>query len=168
MSQPHHSFPFTRRQLLTRIGALAGSVALYQAMTTMGHAAGTDFTHPPSLTGAKKGTRILVLGAGLAGMLSAYELRKAGYDVQILEFQNRSGGRNISLRAGDTVTELGVHHRKFVFQTGIISIRVRGVFRITIKDCYIIAGSLGLSLSRLLRSIITRGCIQVILLVVNL
>lgn len=54
MSQPHHSFPFTRRQLLTRIGALAGSVALYQAMTTMGHAAGTDFTHPPSLTGAKR------------------------------------------------------------------------------------------------------------------
>lgn len=118
MSQPHHSFPFTRRQLLTRIGALAGSVALYQAMTTMGHAAGTDFTHPPSLTGAKKGTKILVLGAGLAGMLSAYELRKAGYDVQILEFQNRSGGRNISLRAGDTVTELGGASQKVRFSNG--------------------------------------------------
>lgn len=84
MPKPHHSVPFTRRQLLTRIGALAGSVALYQAMTSMGHASGTDFTRPPSLHGAKKGTKILVLGAGLAGMLSAYELRKAGYDVQIL------------------------------------------------------------------------------------
>ena len=83
---PHaHSLPPTRRQLLTRIGTLAGSAALYQAMTTLGHAAGTDFKGAPNLKGAKKGTKILVLGAGLAGMLSAYELRKAGYDVQILE-----------------------------------------------------------------------------------
>ena len=97
----------TRRQLLTRIGAAAGSAAMYQAMTRMGHAAGTDFTGPPSLTGAKSGTSVIVLGAGLAGLLAAYELRRAGYSVRVLEFQNRSGGRNISLRGGDTLTELG-------------------------------------------------------------
>jgi monoamine oxidase len=97
----------TRRQLLTRIGITAGSVAMYQAMTKLGHAAGTDFTSPPDLGGAKPGTTVLVLGAGLAGMLAAYELRKAGYAVRVLEFQNRSGGRNISLRGGDTLTELG-------------------------------------------------------------
>jgi len=80
---------------------------MYQAMTKMGHAAGTDFRGPPELAGAKPGTSVLVLGAGLAGMLAAYELRKAGYNVRVLEFQNRSGGRNISLRGGDTLTELG-------------------------------------------------------------
>ncbi|MCQ9155973.1 flavin monoamine oxidase family protein [Acidomonas methanolica] len=97
----------TRRQILTRIGIVAGSAALYQAMTVMGHAQGTDFRGEPKLAGAKKGTKILVLGAGLAGMLAAYELRKAGYDVKVLEYQTRPGGRNFTLRGGDTLVELG-------------------------------------------------------------
>ncbi len=97
----------TRRQLLTRIGATAGSIAMYQAMTQLGHATGTDFSGPPTLSGGKAGTSVLVLGAGLSGMLAAYELRKAGYSVRVLEYQNRSGGRNFTLRGGDTLTELG-------------------------------------------------------------
>ena len=108
----------TRRQLLTRIGIAAGSGAMYQAMTSLGHAAGTDFTKPPQLDGTKPGTRVLVLGAGLAGMLAAYELRKAGYDVRILEYQARSGGRNISLRGGDTLVELGGYLQKVGFAPG--------------------------------------------------
>lgn len=93
--------------MLMRIGAAAGSVAMYQAMTRLGHAAGTDFQGSPNLSGAKPGTSVLVLGAGLAGMLAAFELRRAGYSVRVLEFQNRSGGRNFTLRGGDTLTELG-------------------------------------------------------------
>ena len=108
----------TRRQVLTRIGAAAGSVAMYQAMTRLGHASGTDFTGPPVLSGGKSGTSVLVLGAGLAGMLAAYELRKAGYKVRVLEFQNRSGGRNFSLRGGDSLTELGGHTQKCDFAPG--------------------------------------------------
>ena len=108
----------TRRQLLTRIGITAGSVAMYQAMTQLGHATGTDFTNPPVLSGTKAGTTVLVLGAGLAGMLAAYELRKAGYTVRVLEFQNRSGGRNISLRGGDSLTELGGATQKVDFAPG--------------------------------------------------
>ncbi|MFT9017317.1 FAD-dependent oxidoreductase [Acetobacter malorum] len=118
MPHAHPPTAPTRRQLLTRIGTLAGSAALYQAMTTLGHAMGTDFRGPPQLAGAKPGTRVLVLGAGLSGMLSAYELRKAGYKVQILEFQSRSGGRNISLRGGDTVKELGGATQKVGFAPG--------------------------------------------------
>ena len=108
----------TRRQVLTRIGAAAGSVAMYQAMTRLGHAAGTDFTGPPVLSGGKSGTSVLVLGAGLAGMLAAYELRRAGYEVRVLEFQNRSGGRNFSLRGGDSLTELGGHTQTCEFAPG--------------------------------------------------
>ena len=91
----------TRRQLLTAIGMVGGSAALYQAMTTMGHAAETRYKGPPDLSGARPGASVLVLGAGLAGMLAAYELSKAGYKVQILEYQNRAGGRNWSLYGGD-------------------------------------------------------------------
>ncbi len=108
----------TRRQLLTRIGVVAGSVAMYQAMTRMGHAQGTDFAGPPALSGATPGTSVLVLGAGLAGMLAAYELRRAGYAVRVLEYQNRSGGRNFTLRGGDTLTELGGFTQKVDFAPG--------------------------------------------------
>ena len=108
----------TRRQLLTAIGMVGGTAALYQAMTTMAHAAETQFHGPPDLSGARKGASVVVLGAGLAGMLAAYELRKAGYDVKILEYQARAGGRNWSLYGGDTYTELGGATQRISFAAG--------------------------------------------------
>lgn len=92
---------------MQRIGAAAGSVALYQAMTGLGHARATDFAGPLSLGPAPSAKRVLILGAGLAGMVAAYELRRAGYTVSILEFQDRVGGRNWTLNAGDRYVELG-------------------------------------------------------------
>ena len=99
--------PQTRRDLLSMIGKVGGGLAMYQAMTVLGHAAESQFTGPPSLSGAKPGSTVLVLGAGLAGMLAAHELTKAGYKVQVLEFQDRAGGRNYSVHGGDTITEIG-------------------------------------------------------------
>ena len=58
--------PTTRRDLLTMIGKVGGGAALYQAMTVMGHAAESQFTGPPGLSGAKPGASVLVLGAGPA------------------------------------------------------------------------------------------------------
>ncbi|HEX7858115.1 MAG TPA: flavin monoamine oxidase family protein [Sphingobium sp.] len=97
----------TRRDLLMMIGKAGGAMAMYQAMTTLGHAAETQFTGPPKLSGARKGASVLVLGGGLAGMLAAYELTKAGYKVQVLEYQDRPGGRNYSVRGGDKIVEVG-------------------------------------------------------------
>jgi monoamine oxidase len=108
----------TRRQLLSAIGLLGGAAALYQAMTTMGHAAETQFHGPPDLSGARPGATVIVLGAGLAGMVAAYELSKAGYSVRILEYQARAGGRNWSLYGGDTYTELGGATQKIGFAAG--------------------------------------------------
>jgi monoamine oxidase len=97
----------SRRELLMMIGKAGGSLAMYQAMTALGHAAETQFKGPPALGGARPGSSVLVLGAGLAGMLAAYELTKAGYKVQVLEYQDRPGGRNYSVRGGDKILELG-------------------------------------------------------------
>ncbi|GBQ33335.1 NAD(P)-binding protein [Gluconacetobacter azotocaptans] len=108
----------TRRQLLTALGLAGGTAALYQAMTVMGHAADSRFSGPPVLSGARKGSKVLVLGAGLAGMLAAYELRKAGYSVRILEYQDRPGGRNWTLRGGDRVVEMGTPVQKVGFSPG--------------------------------------------------
>lgn len=97
----------TRRQLLSMIGKTAGATAMYQAMTTLGFASESTFNKELNLTGAPEGASIIILGAGLGGLTAAYELRKAGYDVKVLEFQNRGGGRSWSLNSGDDYTELG-------------------------------------------------------------
>ena len=102
-----HMSAQTRRELLAMIGKVGGGLAMYQAMTALGHAAETQFTGPPKLSGAKPGSSVLVLGAGLAGMLAAYELRNAGYKVTVLEYQDRPGGRNYSVRGGDKIVEVG-------------------------------------------------------------
>jgi monoamine oxidase len=92
---------------------------MYEAMASLAHAADSTFKGPISLSGAPKGTSVLILGSGLAGMVAAYELRKAGYKVQILEYQNRSGGRNWSLYGGDTYTELGGFTQNIGFDKGL-------------------------------------------------
>ncbi|RCW68621.1 monoamine oxidase [Pseudorhodoferax soli] len=88
------------------IGKAAGGAAMYQAMTSLGHAAESEYSGPIKLSPAKKGASVVVLGAGLAGMVAALELRSAGYSVKLLEFQNRAGGRCWTLRGGDEFSEL--------------------------------------------------------------
>ena len=91
----------SRRDLLSLIGAVSGSAAMYHAMTSLGFAADSGYKGPIKLDGDPKGASVLILGAGLAGMTAALELRKAGYKVQLLEFNSRAGGRNWTLRGGD-------------------------------------------------------------------
>jgi len=97
----------SRRALLTRIGAAAGGGALYRMMTSLGFAAESTYRGAIRLEGDARGASVLVLGAGLAGMTAAYELRRAGYQVQVLEYNARPGGRNWTVRGGDVYVELG-------------------------------------------------------------
>lgn len=100
------------------IGMTAGATAMYAAMTSLGHAAESDFSGPIKLEGDPKGTRVLILGAGVAGMTAALELRKAGYAVEVLEYREKAGGRCWSLRGGDSYTELGGATQKVDFAEG--------------------------------------------------
>ncbi|MBV7537594.1 flavin monoamine oxidase family protein [Duganella sp. sic0402] len=78
-------------------------------MTTLGLGAPTIASaasqNPPLrlAPGSGKGVKVLVLGAGIAGLVSAYELRKAGYQVQLIEARDRVGGRNWTIRNGSRI-----------------------------------------------------------------
>jgi hypothetical protein len=55
----------------------------------------------PSTSAAQEtgsGRRVIVLGAGLAGLGAAYNLMKRGSDVTVLEAQDRSGGHVQTVR----------------------------------------------------------------------
>jgi monoamine oxidase len=117
MAEP--STPLNRRALFRMIGAVAGSAVMYQAMSELGHAGESGYSGPIDLQGDPKGASVLILGAGMAGMSAAYELRKAGYRVQILEYNDRPGGRNWSLYGGDTYTELGGFTQQVQFDKGL-------------------------------------------------
>jgi monoamine oxidase len=99
----------SRRTFLMQLAATSGYTAAAAAMTTLGLGAPTIASaagQTPVLNlapGSGKGTKVLVLGAGIAGLVSAYELRKAGYQVQLIEARDRVGGRNWTIRNGTRI-----------------------------------------------------------------
>ena len=99
--------PMSKRDLLAMIGKTAGASAMYMAMASLDQAQASNFKGPIKLEGDAKGASVLILGAGVAGMTAALELSKAGYKVQVLEYQDRIGGRSWTLERGTTYTELG-------------------------------------------------------------
>ena len=70
------------------------------------------------LQGSVNGTKVVILGAGVAGMCVAYELGKHGYDCRILEARARPGGRVWSVRGGTAETEIGGTQQVATFSDG--------------------------------------------------
>jgi monoamine oxidase len=91
----------SRRAFLDGIGKAGGAAAAYHAMMALGLFAGTTpgCAAPPLLaTHTGKGVRVAILGGGIAGLVSAFELSKAGFSVTVLESRDRPGGRVFTVR----------------------------------------------------------------------
>lgn len=111
----------TRRRLLTQLGMAGGASAVFLGMEAMGLAYATppgveDFELPK---GSGNGKSVVVLGAGIAGLVSAYELRKAGYAVTVLEARDRIGGRVWTVRGGDRIVHQGRPEQLATFDRGL-------------------------------------------------
>jgi Flavin containing amine oxidoreductase len=150
--------PVSRRRLLAMIGTAAGSSAMYQAMTTLGLAAESTYNGPIRLEGDPKGASVLILGAGVAGLVAALELHKIGYKVQVLEYNDRAGGRCWTLRGGDRFTELGDFEQTCGFDRGLYFNRDPGGFPITIAASSTTAGAWASASNRSSRSTTTLIC----------
>jgi monoamine oxidase len=95
----------SRRNLIHLVGRAGGAAAAYHTMAAMGLlSVPSAYAGVPAVPPGQ-GTPVLILGAGIAGMVAAYELGKAGYDCRILEARERPGGRNWHLRGGDMVEQ---------------------------------------------------------------
>ncbi len=123
-----------RREFLTSLGKAVGGSAMLRAMAALGitttmSACGSSSAAPvtgpvppppppPPPPGATlaipgdwpvnigAGRTVVILGAGIAGMSTAIEMKKLGYSCTILEAQASAGGRNKTIRAGDIVDEI--------------------------------------------------------------
>ncbi|MFK3980753.1 flavin monoamine oxidase family protein [Micromonospora sp. NPDC050397] len=125
MSQPIPP-ALDRRGFLRAVGASGGAGAMLATMGALGLApseasaapayrapARSDFT----LTG-RSSKRVVILGGGIAGLATAYELGKAGYDCTVLEARGIAGGRNLTIRGGSVETDLDGHTQKARFSPG--------------------------------------------------
>lgn len=66
-----------------------------------------------------KDRSVVVLGAGIAGLISAYELKRAGYRVTVLEARERIGGRSWTIRGGDRIKQIGRTDQYATFEPGL-------------------------------------------------
>lgn len=57
---------------------------------------GSSYVHARSFAAGK---RVVIIGAGFAGLAAAYELKSVGYDVLVIEARNRLGGRVLSFNS---------------------------------------------------------------------
>lgn len=129
----------TRREFIYRVGRYGGAAAM-SAMLGLDLMA-REIPKKPLLTGkARAGkNRVVILGAGLAGMCAAHELGKLDYECVILEARQRAGGRCWTVRGGDRETEVGGAEQRCRFDRGNFMnpgpTRIPGHHEITLDYC---------------------------------
>jgi monoamine oxidase len=91
-----HSPPvdaLTRRELLCAAAASAAAALLSSCASPSRGTADAN-----GASAGARGRKVVVVGAGLAGLAAAYELKSAGYDVAVLESRGSVGGRVLTFR----------------------------------------------------------------------
>jgi len=67
----------------------------------------TIFFTTTSMFAENKSPKVVVIGAGLAGLTTAYRLKQKGMDVHVYEARGRVGGRILTAKIDGKIAELG-------------------------------------------------------------
>ena len=118
MAQTPTPTPLTRRSFIESLGGVGGTALVLAGMSALGFGIEAQAAGPPVLSG-RAGKRVIVIGSGVAGLTSAYELSRAGYEVIVLEARDRVGGRSYTARRGTRLTELGGETQVCGFDEGM-------------------------------------------------
>src|SRR6202023_3158549 len=110
----------SRRKFVTHLAAISGMGAAFLSMQALGLAS-MAFAEPAPILPAKigNGTQVVILGAGIAGLVMAYRMERAGFAVTVVEARRRTGGRNWTLRHGDKVEMIGETAQTVGFSEGM-------------------------------------------------
>jgi monoamine oxidase len=108
----------TRRRFLEQLGAVGGSSLVMTAMNSWNLMA-SEAGQRPALTGRPAKAKVLVLGAGISGLVVAHELGKLGYDFRVLEARDRVGGINWTVRRGSEHAEINGERQVCGFDEGL-------------------------------------------------
>jgi monoamine oxidase len=109
---------FTRRRFLAQLGLVGGSSLVMTAMQSLDLMAGQAGDRP-ALSGKPAKSRVIILGAGISGLVVGYELGKLGYDYRILEARDRVGGLSWTVRKGSEHTEINGQRQICAFDDGL-------------------------------------------------
>jgi monoamine oxidase len=95
----------SRRDFLAGVGKAGGYSAVFATMQHLGllpigESVAEAIAAP---MGIGKGIKLVVLGGGVSGLTTAYEAKKLGYEVTLLEARHRPGGRAWSAKNGDVI-----------------------------------------------------------------
>ena len=109
---------FTRRDFVRKLarhgGEAAGATALVGWQDALAESLPDSFEPPAPFSVSNRGLKgrsVIVIGAGLAGLVATLELNRAGCDCALYEATERIGGRIFTLRSGDRVRD-AVHEQR--------------------------------------------------------
>ena len=109
----------TRRQFLSHVGQVGGYGAAFTMLQALGLLPVAATQLQPVRRVAGHGTRIVILGGGIAGLVSAYEMSRMGFDCTVLEARDRVGGRNWTIRRGSRVSFANGMEQTCAFDEGL-------------------------------------------------
>jgi len=124
---PDEAYARLEEQRLSRASFIRQSAAAGAMLAAAG-------CMPAIVTNGMRGSRIAIVGAGLAGMTCAYRLRRAGVACDVYEANSGAGGRTWTLRDFFDQGQIGEHGGEFISSEHVATRRLVAEMELVLDD----------------------------------